>query len=418
LVPSEEEIMRIPRLIVLSFKGLLILLASVLVFALGYIVHNWPVGTKYKIIPEKTLRSYIASIESMDSDPANFVSERFAHHDIVLIGEAHKRKQDVDFVRSLIPALYRKNHVTVLGWEFGASALQSEVDSLLSAEKYDERWATSILRRSNFFWNYQEYRDFFRDIWEFNHSLPKDAERVRFLQLGSMYNERLLQSPDRDIRQKERDAFSYDKKMFEIMEREALQKGKKALWYSGLHHAFTRFREPLPFFLEHFRQRRGGNFLYAKYPTRIYLIALHAPVPERFGLLLGPFGRTYYPWEAVCDKVYDRRHAPYAFDVATSPLGACEDNYSYYSLDHHGPIQLKDFCDGYVVLNAFRETQPVHTITNWIADAGDSAEVFSKLSPDGLGKLGNVAALLHLFEEDPMKMMRYLNAVDTTGYAQ
>jgi hypothetical protein len=395
-----------------------VLITALLVCALGYILFNWPVGVKYRRLPEDELRKYIAYLDQSTSDPASFVSERFQDHDIVLIGEAHKRKQDVDFVRSLIPMLYHKNHVTVIGWEFGASELQSEVDSLLTAEEYNEKWAISILRRSCYFWNYQEYLDFYRDIWHFNHSLPKDAEKIRFLQMGSVYNERLLQAPDKELRKKEMQRYLYDRKMFEIMEREVLLKGRKALWYSGLHHAFTRFQEPLPFFLEHFRQRRGGSFLYAKYPDRIYLIALHAPVFGRLFLLVNGLSNVYYPWGGVCDKIYDRRRTAFAFDVGASPLGTSEDNYSYYSLDHRGPILFRDFCDGYLFLYSFRETQPVHTIKAWIADASDSVEVFEMLSSDRIANVGTVPALLNLLEQDPVKMMRYINAVDTTGYTQ
>jgi len=119
--------------------------------------------------------------------------------------------------------------------------------------------------------------------------MPAGEEKIRFLQLGSDYNERLLRPPDRTVRETEARRFMYDKKMAEIIEREVLLKGKKALWYSGVHHAFTRYRQPGIFFIRMTgEKRRGGNILYDNYGDRVYLIALLAPAVSRW-LLLGEY---------------------------------------------------------------------------------------------------------------------------------
>jgi hypothetical protein len=170
-------------------------------------------------------------------------------------------------------------------------------------------------------------------------------------------------------------------------------------------------------------KRRGGNYLYDKYGDRVYLIALHAPAFSRW-LLLGDIipslqpvvVTTLYPFGGVLDRLYDIRKQPFAFDAATSPFGSLEDNYTYYSFDHWGPIQLKDYCDGYIVLCSFKEARPVHPIKDWLTTQEDLAEVKASLTPERAVRFDSVSTLQTMLEEDIAKTVRFLHTVDTTGY--
>jgi hypothetical protein len=378
-----------------------------LLFIVGYIILNMPFGAKYKNVSDSMLKACIDYLDTHISDPLPFVSQKFKTHDVILVGEIHRRKQDVELVKSLIPYLYEKNGITVFAWQFGASDFQGEVDALVNASEFDERKAIQLMRRWTYFWNYQEYLDIYRVIWRLNREIPAGREKIRFLQLGSDYIERKFHSSNKSVRTQERKRYIYSKKMAEIIEREVLLKGKKALWYSGIHHAFTRYRQPRFFFRHRTgEKRRGGNVLYDKYPDSIYLIALHLPVASRGSMFKAdvmplPFLSTfYYPFGSVIDQVYNHRKHPFAFDTGSSPFGKLKDNYSYYSVDHWGGIRLMDFCDGYIVPCSFEEAEPVTAIESWITSQDELEEVKNTLLPSHADRIQNISDFLKSLDGD------------------
>jgi len=249
-------------------------------------------------------------------------------------------------------------------------------------------------------------------------------EKIRFLQLGSDYCPRKLYSSDPQIRKAEFKRYYYDKKMAEIVEREVLNKGKKALWYSGLHHAFTKYRQPKAFFVRRTgERRRGGNYLYDQYPDRVYLIVLHMPFLHRWGMLgeVFPslrkyFWKFYYPFGGVIDKVYDANPKPFAFDAHDSPFGELKDNYSYYSLDYIGGIKLKDFCDGYIVVCSFDEAEPVNPIKQWVTTDAEMEEIKERMTPEEADKIKDIAGFLHELESDIPETVRSIHNVDKRGF--
>ncbi|MCC7263385.1 MAG: ChaN family lipoprotein [Candidatus Latescibacteria bacterium] len=397
-------------------------LAGVIVFLLViYAIFNTPFAAKYKKPSDVEMHGYLDYLDTHVSDPLQFVGEKFDRYDVVLVGEMHRRKQDVEFVKTLIPYLYSQKGVTVIGWEFGASDFQSEVDSLVNAPEFDEKKAIELMRRSFWEWDFQQYLDIYRIVWELNKTIPPQKEKIRFLQLGSDFNERKLRSPDPAVSREEAQRYFYDRKMADIIEREVLLKGKKALWYSGLHHALTRYRQPGVFFKH--ADLRGGNVLYDKYPSRVCLVTLHQPVLGRLALwgelfpLLRPFcWKLNYPWGGVIDKVYERRRHPFAFDTLDSPFGELEDNYSYYSLDRWGALKLKDFCDGYVVLCSFEEAEPVNPIRDWVTSPAELEEVKDRMSPEHAAEFHDIPVFLDSLERDIPQTIRWAHDVDKAGY--
>ncbi len=397
----------IRKIFKLSFKFAGVLLGLGLLLVVGYIIFNIPFGVNYKNVSNSELKAYIDYLDTHISDPLPFVSQKFKMHDIILIGEIHRRKQDVELVKSLIPYLYEKNGITIFAWQFGASDFQGEAEALVNAPEFDEQRAIRLMRRWTFFWNYQEYLDIYRIIWELNKKIPAGQEKIRFLQLGSDYIERKFHSSNKSLRMQERKRYIYNKKMAEIIEREVLLKGKKALWYSSIHHAFTRYRQPR-FFFRHRNgeKRRGGNFLYDKYPNSVYLIALHLPVVSRGSMFKAdvmplPFpSKFYYPFGSVIDQVYYHRKQPFAFDIRSTPFGMLKDNYSYYSVDHWGGIQLMDFCDGYIVPCSFEEAEPVTAIESWITSQAELEEVKKTLLPSHAAQIQNISDFLKSLDVD------------------
>ena len=65
-------------------------------------------------IKSNPLLSYL---ESNYEKPNDYVIRKFKDHDVIFIGEYHYIKEQVDFVKNLIPDLY-KNGIYNLGTEF------------------------------------------------------------------------------------------------------------------------------------------------------------------------------------------------------------------------------------------------------------------------------------------------------------
>ncbi len=405
----------IRKAITLVLRCIGIFAAATALLIVGYAVLNWPAGAKYACVSPSELKAYLDYLDAHVSDPLPFVNQQFRTHDIILIGEIHRRKQDVEFIKALIPYLYEHSGITVFAWQFGASDFQTEVDALVNAPEFDGRKAVQLMRKWTYFWNYQEYLDIYHIIWKMNSEIPSGREKIRFLQLGSDYIERKYSSPDRSVRKRERIRFAYHKKMAEIVEREVLSKGKKALWYSGIHHAFTTYRQPRFFFRKY---QRGGNIIHNRHSGLVYSICLHLPVPSRASrfkeeVIRLPFViRYFYPFGGVIDQVYSRSKKPFAFDTHSSPFGKLKDDYSYYSVDRRKGLQLKDFCDGYVVPCSFGETEPVTPITNWIPSRDEFEEMKGTLLPAHASLTKSIPDFLESLNKNTKKIFRTTHDVD------
>jgi uncharacterized iron-regulated protein len=96
--------------------------------------------------------------------PEDYVIDKFSDHDIVIIGEVHGVKHDVELIHHLIPRLY-KNGIYNLGIEFGSYEYQNKVDELINGKVYDENLARWILFKNNPIWGYKEYMDIYREAW-------------------------------------------------------------------------------------------------------------------------------------------------------------------------------------------------------------------------------------------------------------
>ena len=261
-------------------KTILYFGGSFVVIFLLYIIFNLNLFHKTKAISQTEIKTYLQHIDTDSSDPFKFVADKFDKHSVVFLGELHKRKQDLEFFRNLIPYLYQTKNINVIGWEFGAAEYQKDADSVVTASEFDRKKAISIMRNSMYNWCYEEYLDIFKTIWQINKSILRPDEKIKFLQLNKSYIPKRWNSPNQNIRLEERKK-SFDNILPDIVEKEVLQKNKKILIYCGLHHTLTKFKTPKIFFLKE-NDGRAGQRLYKKYPDEIFQIDLLAPFPPRW----------------------------------------------------------------------------------------------------------------------------------------
>ncbi|MDQ5844896.1 MAG: ChaN family lipoprotein [Acidobacteriota bacterium] len=331
-------------------------LALALVFSIffsGLGVANYQISSASS--EDEKLAAYL---KSHRKSPENYVISKFSNHDIVFIGEYHRIKHDVELIHKLIPRLY-KAHVYNLGIEFGCYEHQDKVDRLVTAETYDENLARWLIFQQSSSWGYKEYQDIYRAAWKLNSSLPKRARKFRVVNLNYR--------PDWPARKEEMTPADWqkvwwngdpDQHMADVVMKEFVDKGEKALIYSGNHHAFTRYHQPIYDFENkrfiRFNTTRMGNLVYHKIGDRAFSIYLHAA----WGSNTNSDDYTR-PMQGIIDAVMQRLgNKPVGFDVKGSPFGAITDNQSYYSLGH-ARFTLDNYCDGYIFQGRFEDYEGV-----------------------------------------------------------
>lgn len=339
------------------------------------------------------MQTYLQNLDT--SDAFKNVADKFDNHSVVFLGELHKRKQDLEFFRDLIPYLYQTKGINIIGWEFGAVDYQNVADSIVTAADFDRKKAITIMRKSNYYWCYEEYLDIFKTIWQLNKNILQADEKIKFLQLNKPYIPKRWNSPNQSVLLEERKK-SFDNVLPEIVEKEVIQKNKKILIYCGLHHSLTKFKTPKFFFLKD--NGRAGQKLYAKYPDKIFQIDLIAPFPPRWLIykeLTNSKTINYvYPFDAVFNQLYDSLKRPFALNANETSFENLKDYNSFYAFDEFSGIKLKWFCDGAIMLTSFDKIEPVNVIPDWVTTAEELKEVKTVLPEEDAKQIKVTADLM------------------------
>jgi len=129
----------------------------------------------------------IKYLKENNSSPQAYIIDKFSNTDIILLAEDHRVKENLDFLGSLIPQLY-KNGIFTIGMEFGAYEDQKLLDSLVTAETYNENLARQLMFNYNPGWAFKEYMEIYRCAWAYNQTLTKNERKFRILNLSYKYN--------------------------------------------------------------------------------------------------------------------------------------------------------------------------------------------------------------------------------------
>ncbi len=317
---------------------------------------------------EKELSSYL---KNHLQTPEEYVISKFADHDIVFLGERHRLLHDVLLVQRLIPLLY-KNHIYNLGMEFANYRDQPLIDSLLQAPTYDESLVNRILFNHECDWGYREYADIFKVAWKLNRSLPDSAPRFRIVGLNNFEDWSYVKTKeDLSNPQIMAKVFPEGRNGDVAMGKNALEEfvahKKKALIYCGLHHAFTRFFQPVSTPERHFirfKKDRLGNIVYQAIGDRAMTICLHHPWDGNYEVKWP----LVYPVDGVIDALMHKLGPdfyPVGFDTHGTPFGqlSLETSIYHYGYDH---LTLSQFCDGYIFTKPISQYKNVHHIKGFI----------------------------------------------------
>jgi len=289
-------------------------------------------------------------------DPGEYILEKFEIYQVILLGEDHAVKENLQFVAKIIPELY-ENGIYSIGMEFGAAEDQNQLDSLVSAPEFNRDVARNIMYNYNVAWPYKEYMDMYYEAWKLNRSLPDDAVKFRIFNISYQYDWTYFESPRTPENVKK--VFhkgTADKFRAELIEKEYIKKDKKILLLVGTPHAFTKYESPIFRYNNDdfcdFDDQWLGNRLYRKYPDRVFNILIHQP----FYNLPGKQPVQVSPANGMIEKLMvlnDDRLV--GFDLYNSPLGRLKENGSYSMC--YDDFTMEELFDGYIFLEPFEELE-------------------------------------------------------------
>jgi hypothetical protein len=309
----------------------------------------------------------IKYLHDKNISPQNYVLEKFKKADIILLAEDHRVKENLVFLGSLIPQLY-KNGIFTIGMEFGASEDQKLLDSLVTAESYDDNLARQLMFNYNPGWAFKEYIDIYKFAWTFNKTLKKNEKKFKILNLSYKYNwtnfsgQRTPENMKLVFYNGNIEVFR-----FKIVEKEIIKNKEKILIITGDVHAFTKYKFPFydfasPNFVR-FDGNYFGNLIYTKYPKKVFSILLHKPFnnyPNLKPLLVSPANGKI---EQIMNLLSNQ---PIGFDLNNTPLGNLPDR-SYFSMGYQN-FKLSDLYDGYIFLKPIKKLTPCTIDTLFIND--------------------------------------------------
>ncbi len=336
----------------------LLLVALSFVFILGFTSQK----KEMKEISPEEKQELVQYLKEHAKSPEDYVIEKSKDYDILFIGESHRVKHNLELIHNLIPRLYQAG-IYNLGIEFGGYEYQDEIDKLITADEYDEDLARLIMFKWYVIWGNKEYMDIFRKAWELNKSLPEGAPKFRVVNLGY----RIKRSPKIGLFFKILLKGDPDVFMGKIILKEFVEKGDKALIFSGSHHAFTHYYQPRYNFekkkLIKLNKKRMGNVVYHKIPNKVFNIMLHQPWRTKES-----FEEYSYPVDGIIDTVMkefeDKR---VGFDVKGTPFGKFEGDDTYYAIGYPD-FTLSTICDGYIFMNHFKDYEGCTVDTKFITE--------------------------------------------------
>jgi len=326
---------------------------------------------KQTIAAPKATVSELASLKSayaQDARPASqYVAGLFKSHEIVMIGELGRISQQVDFVASLIPDLYKAG-VSNLGTEYALAADQKEIDRVLTAPTYDARAVDQILFDRMVIWGFKEYADLFHAAWQFNQTLARGERPFRIVGLSVVQEYQYLKTQqdatNPEIVKKVMTNGIPDVFMAQVIQKEFIDRGEKALVYMSFDHIFTTYRN------KQYTDRgkaagilnteRTGNIVYDKIGAKVFSVCLHSPWSDQNSLA--------YPVGGAIDALIKSlpagtRNA--GFTLAGTAFGKLPVKNPLYATGDPN-LTLDGMFNGYVILGPLSEYRAVTPIPDFI----------------------------------------------------
>lgn len=300
--------------------------------------------------------------------PDDYVLSRLATHRVVLLGEPHWVKHDVELLATMVPQLLDAN-VNTFAAEWLPAREQQKLDELMRSPNWNNAAAVAILRSAA--WPYREYLEVLHAAWQANHGRKTGQPELRVIGLGPEINWREQLLPIG----KTYDSFMADR----IAERLSESAANRVLVALGFHHAFSRYVQPdLPSGQRATRfNDRTGNVLWRLYGEDVFMIVLHHPWYCRTGA--AAWGRCLPLGGAIDCAAAAAGERPVGFDIARSPFSASRIEPTVWYGSGYPFLRFDAFADGYIWTRAVERYEGVSLIplNVYAADERSLAEVLT-----------------------------------------
>lgn len=252
--------------------------------------------------------AYLAGWIKENSAPAiDYLVNKCKEHQLVIIGEQHNIAEHKTIITDNIQRLYYEAGVRIIAWEFSRHADNNWLNDIVNLPLYDSLKVLNFARmQSAHEWNSREHWEMIKAVWEVNHSLNDDQEKMKLV--GIDINEDLCEvvenmSKPTDSKEfqetmdivKKRDLIMADHVIEDVME-----PGKKGIVFVGRCHDYTHHQlaedNPLSNYVM-------GNVIQQKYPDKVFQIWI------------------YSGWFSLIEKLAERSELEmFAFDNYNSPF--------------------------------------------------------------------------------------------------
>lgn len=308
--------------------------------------------------PKEATRA--AWLASHGRDPVAYVVGKFDTTDVVLLGEMHEQADTLAFVTSVLEPAYREAGVRLLISEFWRSADNDKLAALVTADTFDRDGAIDLMRGYAWpTWGFAEYLDIAEAVWRVNTGREAGTEPMLLVGMDSDWRQSALMAEGLTDEARMRLLLDREAHMVDVVRREALDAGRKALVHTGFAHA-------LPI------DPRLGAKLEEMAGERVWRVCLHMSLSEN------------QPRSTVSDAIEqamrDLGLERVGFDLTDGPIGTLRDPDSLY-FTHGGDRTLADLAEGYVVVVPLERMRPVTWIDGFIdaAHFDEARQVAEKL---------------------------------------
>lgn len=189
--------------------------------------------TATALAQQATSRQTPAGPEPLPRAAVPAILNSFERYPIVALGEEHRNQQIHDFIVSLVNTSDFPNHVNDIVVEFGAARYQDLVDRYIAGEAIPLDQLCHVWRDTVniLVWDAPVYQRFFETVRAVNQRIP-ERKRLRVLLADPIFDWRQVQSNQ----EWERLAVQRDSHALAVVEKEVLEKGRRALLVFGTGH--------------------------------------------------------------------------------------------------------------------------------------------------------------------------------------
>jgi uncharacterized RDD family membrane protein YckC len=341
---------------------------------------------------EKDQKQFADWLNRNGKDPIDFAVDAAKDHQVVIFGERHQVKDELIFLKTLIPELCRRARVTCIAMEVCKVENNEQMNRLVTSPEFDRALAMKLARDGP--WGMcgsKEYWDVFETVWQLNKTIATEGKKVRVVGIDTKWDgpswallglgDEAQKGPPWERLRFARCGIDLlklimrDELMARNIEREIIEKEERGIVWVGKSHAFTHYRQPIVS-REGVLVREVGRMafmLFRKYGERIININFNEPDPSpSYGNFQGP--------EPLLGKFIEstmklRGNAPVGFMLDESPFAVLRDRTSYYYY-FQPRVALGDIASGYIFLKPQKEIAQCTWLDGYV-----SKEMFMKNKP-------------------------------------